>query len=204
MDGLIHCYRVDGLRVQTGDILCLTFAREATIRSRRYWRILSLLVPGEVDHVAIYVGPVGRCVEACARGVYTFDLKNNEWNPEKMFKNRGAFQDQLIGVAYPLHGLEMSPKKEEEIRLGVAAYCLSQVAAEKPYNLNLFDPTRDDAFYCSQLAYKAYLSYGINLNCGRGVLNFPVMENIIFPQEIWQGCYHQRMKKDLKNTKRNL
>jgi len=31
----------------------------------------------------------------------------------------------------------------------------------KPYNLNFFDPETAKAFYCSQLAYKAYQSVGL-------------------------------------------
>jgi len=36
---------------------------------------------GDVDHVVIYVGPGGRCVEAGAKGkVITFDIIDNAWN----------------------------------------------------------------------------------------------------------------------------
>jgi uncharacterized protein YycO len=54
------------------------------------------------------------------------------------------------------------------------------------------DSMTEDAFYCSQLAYKAYLREGIDLNTGKGIQNFPGMESIIFPQEIWSGCKHER------------
>jgi uncharacterized protein YycO len=50
----------------------------------------------------------------------------------------------------------------------------------------------EDAFYCSQLAYKAYLKEGIDLNTGKGVPHFPGMESIVFPQEIWSGCEHEK------------
>jgi hypothetical protein len=111
-----------------------------------------------------------------------------------MFKHRGVFKDHLVGVAYPLHGLDVMRDREEQIRLGVAEYCFAQAEAKKSYNLNFFNPEREDAFYCSQLAYKAYLSQGINLNTGQGVPNLPGTDNIIFPQEIWQGWYHQAVK----------
>jgi hypothetical protein len=190
---MIHSYTINGLAVRTGDILCMAFDGDEAVTPGDYWRILSLLIPGEVDHVAVYIGPQGRCVEACARGVYAFDLEDNEWSPEKMFKHRGRFKDNLIGVAYPLHGRGYTAEQEARIREGVAEYCLTQVKAKRLYNINLLDPDREDAFYCSQLAYKAYLPHGINLNTGQGVPKLPGTHSIIFPQEIWSGCYHQRV-----------
>jgi len=175
-----------------GDILCMAFDRRETVNPGEYWRVLGLLVPGEVDHVAIYVGPGGRCIEASAKGVYGFDLEDNEWAPEKMFKHRGPFKDHLVGAAYPLHGFDSSEKEKGRIRLAVAKYCLAQANARIPYNINLFNPDREDAFYCSQLAYKAYLPHGINLNTGKGVVNLPGTRSIVFPQEIWEGCFHLR------------
>jgi hypothetical protein len=132
-------------------------------------------------------------VEACARGVYTFDLEDNEWAPEKMFKHRGRFRDQLVGAAYPLHGLDLAAEEVMRIRWAVADYCLAQAAARKPYNLNLFDPDTEEAFYCGQLAYKAYLPHGIDLNTGKGVPDLPGTDRIVFPQEIWEGFYHLRV-----------
>ncbi len=190
---VIYTYTLDGLQIQTGDILCLAFGRDENISPGDYWRIIGLLVPGEVDHVAVYVGPGGRCVEACAKGVYTFDLEDNEWAAEKMFKHRGRFKDQLVGVAYPLHGLGYTAEEETQIRYSVANYSLAQAKAKKPYNINLLDPDQDEAFYCSQLAYKAYLLHGINLNTGQGVPNLPGTDQIVFPQEIWRGCFHRRV-----------
>jgi uncharacterized protein YycO len=75
----------------------------------------------------------------------------------------------------------------------VADYCLAQAAANKPYNLNFFDPDTERAFYCSQLAYKAYIAHGIDLNTGQGVPDIPGTSSIVFPQEIWSGCQHQRV-----------
>jgi hypothetical protein len=184
---MIPSYEISGLSVQTGDILCMAFDGDDVINPGDYWRILGMLIPGEVDHVAVYVGPGGLCVEVSARGVYTFNLEDNEWAPEKMFKHRGVFKDHLIGAAFPLHGVDVTRDREEQIRQNVAEYCLAQAEANKPYNINLFNPDREDAFYCSQLAYKAYLPHGINLNTGQGVPNLPGTDKIIFPQEIWQG-----------------
>lgn len=168
----------------------MAFDGDERVNPGDYWRVLGLLIPGEVDHVGVYLGPGGRCVEASARGVYTFDLEDNQWNPEKLFKYRGHFKDHLVGVAYPLHGLGLGAENEIRVRQDVADYCLAQAEAGKPYNINLFDTDREDAFYCSQLVYKAYLCHGINLNTGLGVPNLPGTSGIVFPQEIWQGCYH--------------
>lgn len=190
---MIHTFTLNGLELKTGDILCMAFDSQEAVNPGDYWRVLALLIPGEVDHVAIYLGPQGKCVEACARGVYTFDLEDNHWAPEKMFKHRGRFKDHLVGAAYPLQALDLSPAEEIRVRDGVAAYCLAQAEAGKPYNINFLDPDREDAFYCGQLAYKAYLPYGINLNTGLGVPNLPGTSSIVFPQEIWSGCHHIRV-----------
>lgn len=189
----IHSYKIKNLLVQTGDILCLSFDDSEPIKPGDYWKILSLLIPGEVDHVALYIGPEGQCAEASARGVYTFDMEGNEWSPEKMFKYRGIFKDNLIGIAYPLYHLNLSGEEEKRIRLGAAEYCIQQAEDHKPYNINLLDPEREDAFYCGQLIYKAYLPYGIDPNTNVGVPNLPGTNKIVFPQEIWQSCYNLRI-----------
>ena len=90
-----------------------------------------------------------------------------------------------------------SEEEEAQIRSSVADYCLAQAAANKPYNLNFLDSQTEDAFYCSQLAYKAYLPHGIDLNSGQGVPNVKGTSRIIFPQEIWSGCIHRRAMNDL-------
>ena len=74
----------------------------------------------------------------------------------------------------------------------MANYCLAQAAANKPYNINFLNPDTEEAFYCSQLPYKAYMAHGINLNTGQGVPNLVGTSSIVFPQEIWSGCGHQK------------
>ena len=86
----------------------------------------------------------------------------------------------------------LSPEEETQIRLKVGRYCLEQAQLRKPYNINFLNTDTDTAFYCSQLAYRAYLPYGINLNTGLGVPNLKGSERIIFPQEIWEGCVQRR------------
>jgi len=167
----------------------MAFDQDESARPGDYWRILGMLIPGKVDHIAVYVGPGGECVEAGCRGVIMFDLEGESWTAEKMFKHRGRFKDHLIGAVYPLYGLGLTEEEQVRIRNGVAEYCLDQVG--KPYNINFLNSDREDAFYCSQLAYKAYLPHGINLNTDRGVPNLPGTSNIVFPQEIWNSSYHQ-------------
>ena len=56
--------------------------------------------------------------------------------------------------------------------------------------MNFLDSDTEEAFYCSQLLYRAYLPHGINLNTGMDVPNIPGTDSIIHPQEIWSGCAH--------------
>jgi len=55
----------------------------------------------------------------------------------------------------------------------------------------------EDAFYCSQLIYKAYQQVGINLNTGLSMEQLPGTNAIIYPQEIWDGCVHTIAKGSL-------
>jgi hypothetical protein len=189
---MTYTYEINGLTVQTADIVCTTNAGEAPI-SGQFWRLVGMLIPGAVDHVAIYVGPKGRCVEAGAKlRVITFSIKDGIWDASEMTRSRGPLMDTFYGVAYPLAGRRIARQKELEIRESVVRYCLKQAKAKKPYNLNFLDSETEKAFYCSQLAYKAYIREGINLNTGKGVPSIPGTQSIVFPQEIWSGCRHKR------------
>ena len=100
---------------------------------------------------------------------------------------RGLFHDILYGVVYPLADRNLSWPVEKQRRMLIAAYCRHQAKMRKPYNINFLDSKTDKAFYCSQLAYKAYLSVGIDLNTGEGVQESLSPAAIVFPQEIWSG-----------------
>ena len=52
----IYTYQIEGIAVQTGDIIC-TMNGKPDILPGEFWRFVGRLVPGDVDHVAIYVGP---------------------------------------------------------------------------------------------------------------------------------------------------
>jgi cell wall-associated NlpC family hydrolase len=186
---MIHSYKVNGLPVKTGDIAC-TMNGKPDILPGEFWRLVGRLVPGDVDHVAIYLGPEGRFAEAGALGVVTFEIHDGVWHPEHTMSERGMLVDTFYGLAYPLAEIGLTRDEENEIRAGVAEFILAQVG--KPYNLNFLDPDRDDAFYCSQLAYKAYKPFGIDLNRGMFMEQLPGTNQIIYPQEIWDGCMHRR------------
>jgi uncharacterized protein YycO len=187
---MIYTYEINGLPVQTGDIICTTDGGRPIVAGE-FWRMLGKLVPGDVDHVAMYIGPNGLCVESAVMGVYAFEVPGPTWDSEKMHSRR-LFLDTFYGVAYPLKDKGLPRGQESKIRADVAAYCLKQASANKSYNLNFLDSQTEDAFYCSQLVYKAYLPHGIDLNTRLGVPNLKGTESIIFPQEIWTGCRHRR------------
>jgi Permuted papain-like amidase enzyme, YaeF/YiiX, C92 family len=146
-----------------------------------------------VDHVAIYIGPQGRCIEAGAHGVIKFTVFKGEWNTERMARRRGHLFDTFYGVASPFDGLGLSEEEESEMRTRVAKYCLAQVG--KPYNLNFLNAETEQSFYCSQLAYKAYQQVGINLNTGLAMEQLPGTNEIVYPQEIWDGSSHRAVQR---------
>ena len=185
---MVFTYQIEGLTLQTGDIIC-TMNGKPDILPGEFWRLVGRLVPGDVDHVAVYVGPEGRCVESGSRGVITYHAHAGVWDTEFMARERGLLFDTFYGVAYPLGGLELSAEEEALMRAKVAQYCLSQVG--KIYNLNFLNAETEETFYCSQLAYKAYQQVGINLNTGLAMEQLPGTNAIIYPQEIWAGFPHR-------------
>ena len=188
---MIHTYQIEGLTMQTGDIICAMNGKP-DILPGEFWRFIGRLVPGDVDHVAIYVGPNGRCVEAGARGVITFDVPHGIWDTERMALQRGLLFDTLYGISSPLDGLQIKEEEEQGMRQIIASYCLAQVG--KPYNLNFLNAETEESFYCSQLAYKAYQQIGIDLNTGLAMEQLPGTNNIIYPQEIWDGFSHRAVE----------
>jgi hypothetical protein len=185
---MLHSFHLAGLNVQTGDVIC-TMNGKPDILPGEFWRLVGRLVPGEVDHVAIYLGPGGLCAESGSRGVILFEIPGETWDAEAMAAQRGHLFDELYGIAYPVEGRGYVPEEQALIRQEVAAFCLKQVG--KPYNLNFLDPNREDAYYCSQLIYKAYLHQGIDLNTGLQMESLPGTNHIIYPQEIWSDCVHR-------------
>ena len=185
----VYSYQINGMPVQTGDIIC-TMNGKPDILPGEFWRLIGRLVPGDVDHVAIYLGPDGRCAEAGAKGVITFDVPNGVWDTERMARQRGLLFDTFYGIAAPLDVLGYSEEDEYHLRMAIANYILAQVG--KPYNLNFFNAETEEAFYCSQLMYKAYQTIGINLNTGLAMEQLPGTNQIVYPQEIWEGFSHHK------------
>lgn len=194
---MIYTYQIEGIPVQTGDIIC-TMNGKPDILPGEFWRLVGRLVPGDVDHMAVYVGPQGRCVEAGARGVIKFTVFDGQWNTEKMARRRGLLFDTFYGIVSPLDTLGLTEDEEHEMRKTVAAYCLAQVG--KPYNLNFLNAETEESFYCSQLAYKAYQQVGINLNTGLAMEQLPGTNNIVYPQEIWEGFSHRIAEGRMKDA----
>lgn len=184
----IFSYEINGIPVETGDLICTVDGDASDPIIGQFWRLVGKLVPGDIDHIVIYTGPGGRCVEAGAKArVIAFEVPDGKWDAKRMFSQR-LLMDELYGVAYPLGDNGHPPEKIRAIRLNVARYCLRQAKEKKPYNLNFFNSDTESAFYCSQLAYKAYLPHGIDLNSEKGVPSFPLSQSIVFPQEVWEGC----------------
>jgi hypothetical protein len=199
---MIYDHVFDNLPVRSGDILFTqdgeTCPPPDTPRSMpgrptclfgQIWRLLGRLVPGEIDHCLVYVGPGGRCIESAARGVIAFDMPGETWNSSPLAKER-LLIDSLVGVAYPLAERGLQPDDEQRIRLDVVSFCLERAAKRRPYNPNLFNTQTDGAFYCSQLIYRAYLATGIDLDPDRDP---SLLERIVFPEEIWNACPHRRV-----------
>lgn len=195
---MIYTYEIEGIPVQTGDIVCTTNGKP-DILPGEFWRLVGRLVPGDVDHVAIFLGPEGRCIEAGSRGVNPFHVFDGVWDAEMMVKERGLLVDTFYGVAYPLAGRELSEEEEVLMRMKVADYCLTQIG--KPYNINFLNAEGEKSFYCSQLAYKAYEQVDINLNTGLAMEQLPGTNEIIYPQEIWDGLTHRAVDKSSRSEK---
>ena len=116
---MIHNYTIEGLSVRTGDLICTSDGSENFV-SGQFWRMIGKLILGDVDHIVIYIGPEGRCVEAGAKGcVIAFDVRNHKWDAYKMEAQRRLI-DTLYGVAYPLKDKKFSEGTEAEIRRSVA------------------------------------------------------------------------------------
>jgi len=186
---VLYEYEINGVGVRTGDIIC-TSDGGAPLLEGRFWHFVGNLIPGDVDHVALYLGPGGRCIEAGPKGVSLYEVKNKTWDPLTMQSQRGSVVDRFYGVACPVEGRGLADDKKDQIRKSVATYCMAQ--AGKPYNMNFQNSKTEETFYCSQLVCLAYLKSGIHLYTELGEPLFPGMYSIIFPQEIWSGSVNKK------------
>jgi len=180
---MIHNSIIKGNKVQTGDLICTTDGGEGI--TGKFWFLIGKIIPGEVDHIVVYIGPGTKCIEAGPNGVIAFDADPN-WNGAEMADTRG-FIDSFYGIANPASKADLDKEMEESIREKVANYCIEQANLKKPYNIFFPNSDTENSFYCSHLAYKAYLPHGIDLNTDKDVPNVPFTSSIIFPQEIWSS-----------------
>src|SRR5512143_908677 len=117
---MIYTYQIEGIAVQTGDVICTMNGKE-DILPGEFWRLVGRLVPGEVDHVAIFLGPGGRCVESAILGVALFDVPADTWDTKRMASQRGQLFDDFHGVASPLDGMGLGEDEESWMREKVAS-----------------------------------------------------------------------------------
>jgi hypothetical protein len=189
---MVYEYTINGLKLKTGDLICTTDGG-GELLAGEFWRLVGKLIFGDVDHIVIYIGPDGRCVEAGATGrVIEFEVPGDTWNADAMYAQRKMI-DTIYGIAYPLARRKHLDIQENDIREKVAEFCVRQAKAGKYYNINFLNSDTDDAFYCSQLAYRAYKTCDIDLNTNCGIPAIPGTDTIIFPQELWEGCANRRV-----------
>lgn len=75
---MTYSLEINGLTVKTGDLVC-TVDGEGPVTPGELWRLIGKLIPGDVDHIAVYIGPGGRCVEAGPEGVNSFETHSPAW-----------------------------------------------------------------------------------------------------------------------------
>lgn len=190
----MHTHQFYGVIAKTGDIL---FTRDGEPGSLfgEIWKLLGNILPGDLDHAALFLGPGIRFVESAAKGVVVVEMEGDEWDGTRYGTER-LLIDELVGVGDPTAGRGISPEREIEIRENVVAYCLHQARRQKPYNLRFFDPESDGAFYCSQLVYKAYQAKGIALHEHVGDEAESLLAPIVLPKDLWNACnVRQRIDK---------
>lgn len=175
---MIHEFVICGRKAQTGDVISTSDGTNS-IYSFGY-RLLGKLIPGEVDHSVLYVGPGGLCVEAGIYGVIAFEASQG-WDSAEMLAERGLL-DTFRAASSVLANRGLPPEEEKDVRSFVRAYALGCVG--KPYNINFLDPDNERALYCSQLVYLAYKKVGIDLNVGRSGIGGKWFDRVVFPQEI--------------------
>ena len=190
---MIYEHVFEGLPVRTGDILCTRDGSPHGVFGR-IWQAIGKLVPGEIDHCALYVGPGGRFVEADARGASVLTMQGERWDSESL-EHRRLFVDTFAGVAYPLEGRDLSIRTQHRIREAVASDCLAQAAAHKPFNFNLFNASNPRRTYCSQMIAEAYRREGIELD---RLHKSRLFRRAILPETLWQTCAHRRVNQVLE------
>jgi hypothetical protein len=187
---MIYTHSFQGITARTGDIL---FTRDGESGSLfgEIWKLLGYILPGDLDHCAMYLGPGVRFVESAARGVVVCEFAGDAWTATPYAAQR-LLIDELVGIGDPIAGRGIALEQEIELREHAVAYCLAQAAEQKPYNIDFFNPQTDGAFYCSQLVYKAYAAQGIDLHVHAGESANSLLAPIVFPEDVWNACHARR------------
>jgi hypothetical protein len=124
---MVYRYVFNGLSVETGDLLCMTDGDQDDLQGQ-FWRVLGTRLPGPIDHIVIYLGPDGRCIEAGPNGMGLFEMTTSNWSAKPLAKQRGRLHDRLHGAAYPLQGRE--PVIENELHLRAVSSLLPAPARQ--------------------------------------------------------------------------
>jgi len=85
--GRVYNDKIEVVNLQTGDLICTTNGSDL-ILAGQFWWLIGCLIPGDVDHIVVYIGPEGRCIEAGAKGVSEFIVPNHRWDANQLFKTR--------------------------------------------------------------------------------------------------------------------
>lgn len=178
---MISEYCINGRLLKTGDVISTKDGTNSIYSLG--CRALGVLIPGEVDHSILYVGPGGLCVESGIHGVISF-VADSTWDSAHMNSERGLL-DTFYGASSVLAEHGLSDEEDKCIREFVRAYALGCVG--KPYNIDFLDPDNEKAMYCSQLIYLAYKKVGIDLNVGESGIEGKWGDRIVFPQEIYDN-----------------
>ncbi len=171
---------LEGKTIRSGDIIA-TVDGGASLYGFLF-KLIGIIVPGRPDHVAVYLGPDGMCVEAGPRGVNQFRFFDAHWDTEKMLGQR-SIVDSLYGLRSLIEGRVTDVGSEKAIRSEIHRYVLEQVG--KPYNIFFCDPYREDSFYCSQLVFSAYRKVGIAIQFG--IIHPAFHVNIVTPEDVWKA-----------------
>jgi len=172
--------------IRTGDIIA-TLNGEASLYGQLY-RLIGALIPGEPDHLAIYLGPGGLCVEAGPHGVVSFHLHNESWDAGRLFNERGIL-DSLYGVGDFVSNAS-DELQSEAVRRSIRHYVIDQVG--KPYNYAFRESSDDTCFYCSQLVVHAAMASGLDLDLSFRPVHPLIPEGVITPETVWHASTRLR------------
>ena len=53
---MAYSFAINGLALKTGDLIC-TVDGGGPVIPGEFWRLIGKIIPGEVDHIVIYIGP---------------------------------------------------------------------------------------------------------------------------------------------------